>query len=99
MKRYSKTPVTVDKSGIRAYTTTYYPPVPISDTDRFVYVREGDRVDTLAYKYYKDPTLWWIIAKANEIRGKAALKIGTIVRIPSNIADTIDRFRNLNENP
>ena len=55
MKRYSKTSVTVDKSGIRAYTTTYYPPVPISDTDRFVYVREGDRVDTLAYKYYKDP--------------------------------------------
>ena len=37
------------------------------------------------------------IAKANEIRGKAALKIGTIVRIPSNIVDTIDRFKNLNE--
>ena len=99
MKRYSKTPVTVDKSGIRAYTTTYYPSVPLSDTDVFVYVREGDRVDTLAYKYYNDPTLWWIIAKANAIHGKAALKIGTVVRIPSNIVDTIDRFRNLNENP
>lgn len=28
-------------------------------------VREGDRLDLLAYKYYSDPTRWWLISDAN----------------------------------
>ena len=99
MKRYSTTRAKFDKAGFRVYGTTYYPEIPIENGDKFIYSKFGDRFDLLAYRYYGDTTLWWIIAKANAIRGKAALKIGTIVRIPSNIADTIDRFRNLNENP
>ena len=27
----------------------------------------GDRLDTIAQKYYNDSTLWWIIAIANKV--------------------------------
>lgn len=33
---------------------------------RFIHtVREGDRLDLLAFKYYSDPTRWWQISDAN----------------------------------
>lgn len=28
-------------------------------------VKEGDRMDLLAYKYYGDPKRWWLICDAN----------------------------------
>jgi len=63
--RYSNTKVKRDKSGIRVYKTTYYPDIPISDNDQFIYPRYGERLDLLSYKFYGDVTLWWLIAKAN----------------------------------
>ena len=46
MKRYSTTRHRLDKSGIRVYGTTYYPEIPVSDNDQFIYPQDGDRVDT-----------------------------------------------------
>ena len=68
MRRYAKTNSKIDKSGVRVYRTTYYPPIPISDDDKFIRVKDGDRLDTLAHRFYKDVTLWWILAKANNIK-------------------------------
>jgi|TARA_Y100000034_G_C6799801_1_gene358739 nucleoid-associated protein YgaU len=96
MKRYSSTPRKIDKSGIRVYGTTYYPEIPLDNKDSFVYAVDGDRLDSLAYKHYGDATLWWIIAKANGLRGKPTLTPGKVIRIPSNIANIIEKFRNLN---
>ena len=56
----------------------------------------GDRIDSLAYKFYGDVTLWWIIAKANGIKGKTALEPGIPLRIPGNITSIIENFINLN---
>ena len=96
MKRYSTTRRKIDKSGIRVYSTTYYPEISIGNSDTFIYSKEGDRLDTLAYRYYGDNTLWWIIAKANGIRGKIGLEVATPLRIPANITTIIEKFRNLN---
>ena len=96
MKRYSSTRRKIDKSGIRVLTTTYYPQIPIGNSDTFIFTKEGDRLDNLAYTHYGDNTLWWIIAKANGIRGKIALKPATPLRIPGNIIRIIEKFRNLN---
>ena len=97
MKRYSTTRQKFDKSGVRVYSTTYYPEIPISNNDVFIVSREGDRLDNLAHKYYSDNTLWWVIAKANGIKGKTALKPGENLRIPLNIQRITEIFRNINK--
>ena len=33
MKRYDKTPIKKSKEGFRVYSTTYYPSIPLSDSD------------------------------------------------------------------
>ena len=96
MKRYATTRQKIDKSGIRVYSTTYYPEIRISDGDSFIYPIEGERLDNLANKYYGDTTLWWVIAKANGLKGKPALSSDEIIRIPGNISSIIEKFQNLN---
>ncbi len=96
MKRYETTPIKTDKSGIRVYSTTYYPDIPLDDSDEFISVIDGDRVDLVANRYYGDVSLWWVIAKANGIKGKAALTPGDVLRIPGNINRIIENFNNLN---
>ena len=96
MKRYTRTRKKLDNSGVRVYATTYYPQIPIEDSDTFIYTKDGDRFDTLAYKFYGDSTYWWIIAKANGIRGKLGLKPGTPIRIPGDIVGILQKFNTLN---
>ena len=97
VKRYSTTRQKLDKSGVRVYGTTYYPRIELDDGDTFIYPKDGDRLDSLAYKYYGDTTLWWVIAKANGLKGKPALPTGKIIRIPSDITTIIEKFNNLNK--
>jgi len=96
MKRYNNTTQKVDKSGIRVYQTTYYPEIKISDSDVFVLPKEGERLDSLAYKYYGDVSLWWIIAKANGIKGVAVPPLDEPIRIPGNVTNIIENFNDLN---
>jgi hypothetical protein len=96
MRRYSSTRQKIDKSGIRVYSTTYYPEIPISDSDRFIRPVDGDRIDNIAYREYGDVTLWWIIAKANGIKGKIATSTDDILRIPGNVQQILQKFKTLN---
>ena len=96
MKRYSNTGIKRDKSGVRVYNTTFYPSIPIDDSDQFIYTKFGDRVDALANEYYGDVTLWWIISKANGIKGQAGLKPGQLLRIPGQVDEILSNFRDLN---
>ena len=97
MKRYSTTRRKLDKSGVEVYRTTYYPQIPISDNDKFVRPVDGDRLDTLAYRYYGDITLWWVIAKANGIKGKVVTSVDEVLRIPGDISRIIENFRKINK--
>ena len=94
--RYSNTKVKRDKSGIRVYKTTYYPDIPISDNDQFIYPRFGERLDMLAHRFYGDVTLWWVIAKANGLKGKVFVPQDTEIRIPGNVSKVLEDFNNLN---
>ena len=94
--RYSNTKIKRDKSGIRVYKTTYYPDIPIKDTDQFIYPHFGDRLDVLAHKFYGDVTLWWVIAKANGLKGKMYAPQNTEIRIPGNVSKVLEDFYNLN---
>ena len=98
MKRYSSTKRKLDKEGFRVYSTTLYPQIPVSDSDKFIYPKDGDRLDTLAFRYYGDTTLWWVIAKANGIRGKVAVATDEVLRIPGNVSYIMENFRRINRN-
>lgn len=51
----------------------------------FYLVRQFDSMADLAYSYYGDPTLWWLIADANpEVMLWDDLPVGSYIRIPTN---------------
>jgi len=99
MKRYESTPVKLRWDGKRVLFTTEYPKIEPSETDIIVISNDGDYLDNLAYKYYGDPTLWWVIALVNNI-GKARMSVppGLQLRIPTNINDILVNFNNINAN-
>jgi len=97
MRRYNNIPIKDRYDGKRVYKTTIYPPVPPSSTDIQVISNEGDYLDTLAYKYYGDPTLYWIIANVNKIgKGRMSVPTGLTLRIPVDISNIVNQFNNLN---
>ena len=59
-------------------------------------IKENERLDTLAARFLGDATLWWILSTANGIQGKMVLEPGTLIRIPGNISNIIQKFRNAN---
>ena len=76
-----------------------YPNIPLSETDVYVITTVGDRLDSIAYSYYKDVNLWWIIAAANNNATKGSLfpVPGTQLRIPTNAAYVINLFNRFNQ--
>lgn len=98
MIRYSNIKVQNRFDGKQVYRSTIYPPVPSSPDDLLVVSNEGDYLDTLAYKYYGDPTLFWIIANINNLgKGRFSVPPGTTLRIPVNISEIINKFNELND--
>ena len=98
MGRYDDILLKFNKKGQRDLVSTIYPTIPISDNDQFVYPQDGDRLDNLAYKYYNDASLWWVIAQANELgKGRTILNPNFQIRIPGNITTIIANFNALNE--
>ncbi len=49
----------------------------------------GDRLYNLSYKYYSDPTFWWIIAWWNGYGIEGDIKPGAILHIPLDISEAI----------
>ena len=47
---------------------------------------EGDRCDNLANRFYGDATLWWFIARVNNLTTNN-IPAGTSLRIPINAID------------
>lgn len=83
--------------GKRYYVNNIYPDIPVSENDIYVITTIGDRLDLLAYDYYKDPTLYWIIASANNLPGDSLVPpLGQQLRIPSQVTDIVNQYRNIN---
>jgi phage tail protein X len=79
--------------GKEVLRTKIYPNIPLRDDDVYVMTETGDRLDTLAWQYYENPSLWWIIASANNIHdAPLGLKDGTILRIPQNYIAILNEF-------
>jgi len=83
------------------YRGKFYPNIPLSSSDTYVVTSIGDRLDLLAYRFYSDTELWWVIAAANNNATNGLLfpAPGTQLRIPSrlnlgNIIALLEQFNN-----
>ena len=68
------------------YQTTVYRKVEEKNTDGYFIAQQGDRCDNLANRFYGDPTLWWFIARVNNLTTNN-IPAGTSLRIPATTED------------
>jgi len=99
MTRYDNSNILRTSDGKPYYRGKQYPNIPLSASDLYVVTTIGDRLDYLAYTYYRDSELWWIIAAANNnaTRGSLFPVPGTQLRIPANAATVINQFNKFNQ--
>ena len=50
--------------------------------DRFHIIKDTDQLDGIAFKYYKNSKLWWLIADVNSIFNPFELTTGDKLIIP-----------------
>jgi len=85
MSRYKSTDKN-KKSNKKYYETTIYKKVEEKNTDSYFIAQQGDRCDNLANRFYGDSTLWWFIAKVNNLTTNN-IPAGTSLRIPATTVD------------
>ena len=92
--RYDKAEIKYTTSGKQYYKRKTYPQIPFSDTDVYVITTVGDRLDSIAYSYYNDAELWWVISIANNnsTNGSIFPQPGTQLRIPTDINYVLNLF-------
>jgi hypothetical protein len=96
--RYNKSEIKYTNSGKRYFKRKNYPQLPFSENDIYVITTIGDRLDTIAYSYYRDAELWWVISVANNniTRGSMFPQPGTQLRIPIDINNVLNLFNSEN---
>lgn len=52
-------------------------------------LKEGERIDQIAFRAYGDSSYWWIIAAASGIGWGLQIPPGTILRIPTNLSTAL----------
>ncbi len=96
--RYEDIELLKTELGKRYKKTIRYPKMEKTPEDRYIITIQGDRLDNLAYKYYEDSRLWWILARANYLgKGDMEIPIGTQLRIPNNYIKIYDEYLELNK--
>tara|TARA_X000001388_G_C2205667_1_gene113026 strand:- start:211 stop:507 length:297 start_codon:yes stop_codon:yes gene_type:complete len=93
MDRYDTTTTKNDtRKKFRAYRPTIYPAIPIRDSDIFITTVVGERLENIAYQYYNDGSLWWIIAKANGLNDAVIANADKKIRIPTQIESILKKL-------
>jgi nucleoid-associated protein YgaU len=83
--------------GRRFLGTRLYPTITESDSDVLYITNDTDYLDTLAHRFYKDKSLWWIIALANNLgNGRLSITGGLQLRIPMRIEEIVSRYNRIN---
>lgn len=101
MDRFQKIRKKTTKKGKQYYREAFVPNIPETEGDIYFITERGDRLDLLAYEFYQDVSLWWILAAANPIttrRDSYIVTPGKQFRIPVDPESIIERYRQLNNN-
>jgi len=65
-----------------------------SQTDILHTLKMGERIDNLAYKYYKDSNLSWVIMYGNtQYDNEFEMQYGDVIRIPFPINRIFDQWQ------
>lgn len=98
MERYNNNIIYKNVKGKQYYKGKIYPDIPFSDTDDYIIATIGDRLDLIAYNYYNDASLWWVISVANNHITKGSLfpSPGVQLRVPTDINSVMQLFDQIN---
>ncbi len=98
MNRYQNIEIKKNQQlGNEFYSNNIYPDIPVSIEDSYVITVLGDRLDLLAFDFYSDSTLWWVIASANALPGDSLyLEPGMQLRIPTDLSSVINEYKIVN---
>ena len=96
---YNSSDILSTTQGVKYYKAKKYPPIPPQESDIYVVTVQGDRLDSLANTYYKDPTLWWVISIANSniTFGSMFPEPGIQLRIPTDLTTVITLYNQENQ--
>ena len=84
--------------GKLGYDTTILPKILRKPNDQVIIATSIDRLDLLAKRFYKDVTLWWVIALANNLSGDSFfVEAGTQLFIPKDIAAISSNLKTNND--
>ena len=94
--------VTVHKDssheGKLGFDTTILPKIERTAGDQIIVATSVDRLDILAKRFYKDVTLWWVIALANNLPGDSFfIEAGTQLFIPRDISKITSNLKTIND--
>lgn len=85
MERYNDIVGKIRHNGVgkTRYESIRYPRFDPQTTDYYLIAKRMERMDLIAYDWYEDARLWWVIQRANNLPGGTLqIKPGTRVRIP-----------------
>ena len=96
--RYQTIPTTkLNLTGSTYYQTNVYPEVLPTNNDYYVITTVDDRLDLIAFDFYQDSSLWWVIASANALPDDSIYPpIGIQLRIPIDIQSIINNYNLVN---
>jgi len=99
MARYDNKTILKTSQNVPYFKGKFYPNIPLSENDIYVITTVGDRLDYLAYTYYRDSELWWIIAVANNnvTNGFLFPIPGTQLRIPQDVGNIVSQVEQFNK--
>ena len=86
MSRYNNTKMGTLSNNKKKYNTTIYNEVPERNDDMYFVSQWGDRLDVLANRFYNDASLWWFIARVNNLK-TMNIPAGISLRIPASTKD------------
>ena len=89
--RYNNVNVGIKQNKGAVYLSNVLPHLNPVDSDILIITSAEDRLDLLANHYYKDATMWWIIALANNLTDiDLKLEPGTQLRIPTDVSNIVN---------
>jgi len=96
--RYENISITKRKAlADQYYVNNIYPDILPNEQDNYIITTLGDRLDLLAFDFYGDTDLWWIIASANSLPGDSLTpEPGTQLRIPTDIRSILNSYNETN---
>lgn len=99
MARYDTKEILKSTDRKQYYRGKFYPNIPLSADDSYVVTTVGDRLDYLAYIYYGESELWWVISVANNnvTNGSIFPIPGTQLRIPADLNGILNLFNTFNQ--